>query len=161
MKKIVSVKICSKSFEKKKIPFFWCFFLSGGDKKKLSSFVPFFCLSTRMVVVQGNKNTFYSILLKASLNLFAFIHRITTFWLFMRMDNLLFAWMKSCLSGVVISKRWDLAVLKLSAFLLLLLLKKKYCVVSTFFFLCIFFFALLNVPGDLNPLILTLVNRFL
>ena len=33
-KKIVSVKISSKSFDKKKFPFFLCFFLSGGDDKK-------------------------------------------------------------------------------------------------------------------------------
>ena len=57
-----------------------------------------------MVVVQGNKNTFYSILFNTSLNLFAFIHRITTFLPFMRMDKLLFAWIKSCLSGVVFLK---------------------------------------------------------
>ena len=40
-----------------------------------------------MVVVQGNKNTFYSILFNASLNLFAFIHQITTFLLFVIVDK--------------------------------------------------------------------------
>ena len=39
--------------------------------------------------------------------------------------------------------------------------EKKVLRCFNLFFLCIFLFALLNVPGDLNPLILTLVNCFL
>ena len=44
-------------------------------------FCSFFLFFSRMVVVQVDKNTFYSILFYASLNLFAFIYRITTFLL--------------------------------------------------------------------------------
>jgi hypothetical protein len=58
-----------------------------------------------MVVVQVDKNTFYSILFEALLNLFAFIYRITTFLLFVIVDKGVFAWIKSSLSGVVFPKK--------------------------------------------------------